>query len=147
SNDVTLSREVAWLVKRHAVSVLPSVTSLRALRVSAHRAATRKAMIGFGDPIFNPTERPRTPPEREATRSRTAVMTSTRSQLRDSFGINVKKLAEALPSLPETADEIKAVAARLGASRSDIYLQKDASVTEVKRAALADYRVVYFATH
>jgi CHAT domain-containing protein len=39
------------------------------------------------------------------------------------------------------------VAAKLGASRSDIHLQKDASETALKHAALADYRVVYFATH
>ena len=39
------------------------------------------------------------------------------------------------------------VAAKLGASRSDIHLQKDASETTLKHAALADYRVVYFATH
>ena len=57
------------------------------------------------------------------------------------------KLAAALPPLPETADELKAVAAKLGARPSDIHLQKDASETTVKRAALADYRVVYFATH
>jgi CHAT domain-containing protein len=57
------------------------------------------------------------------------------------------KLALALPSLLDTADELEAVAAKLGASRSDIHLQRDASETTVKRAALGDYRVVYFATH
>jgi len=35
----------------------------------------------------------------------------------------------------------------VGASRSDIHLQKDASETTVKRAQLTSYRVVYFATH
>jgi CHAT domain-containing protein len=57
------------------------------------------------------------------------------------------KLAEALPSLPETADELKAVARKLGAPASDIHLGKDASETTVKRSSLADYRIVYFATH
>ena len=46
-----------------------------------------------------------------------------------------------------SADELKAVAAKLGASKGDIHLDKDASETTVKRTALADYRVVYFATH
>src|SRR5262249_17955434 len=56
--DAALSREVAWLVKRHAMSVLPSVSSLQALRVLARRnAAAQKTMIGFGDPIFDPAER------------------------------------------------------------------------------------------
>jgi CHAT domain-containing protein len=57
------------------------------------------------------------------------------------------KLARALPSLLDTADELKAVAAKLGAAAADIHLNKDASETTVKRTALADYRVVYFATH
>ncbi len=56
-------------------------------------------------------------------------------------------LARALPPLPETADELRAVARDLGAPMSDIHLGRDASVTTVKRLPLADYRVVYFATH
>ena len=40
-----------------------------------------------------------------------------------------------------------AVAQKLGAPASDIKLRKDANETNVKRAPLADYRVVYFATH
>ena len=48
---------------------------------------------------------------------------------------------------PRLPTSLKAVAAKLGASRSDIHLQKDASEATVKRAPLANYRVVYFATH
>ena len=40
-----------------------------------------------------------------------------------------------------------AVAQRLGAPASDIVLGKNASEMRVKQARLADYRVVYFATH
>jgi CHAT domain-containing protein len=53
----------------------------------------------------------------------------------------------ALPQLPDTADELNAVAKDLGVAASDIHLGADASETTVKRAPLADYRVVYFATH
>ena len=69
------------------------------------------------------------------------------SEFWDGLSPDRKKLAEALPSLLETADELEVVAAKLGASRSDIHLQKDASETVVKRAALTNYRVIYFATH
>jgi tetratricopeptide (TPR) repeat protein/CHAT domain-containing protein len=148
AKDAALSRELAWLVKRQAVSVLPSVSSLQALRVLARRNATvQKTMIGFGDPLFDSVERARVLGQRQASRGRTAPMAPIYSQLKEGSGFNLKKLAEALPSLPETADELRAVAANLGTSRSDIYLQKDASETEVKRAALANYRVIYFATH
>ena len=39
------------------------------------------------------------------------------------------------------------MAQKLGAPPSDIHLGEDATETTVKRAPLADYRVVYFATH
>jgi len=55
--------------------------------------------------------------------------------------------SEALPRLEDTADELKAVAAKLGAPASDIHLRSAASETNVKHARLSDYRVVYFATH
>jgi hypothetical protein len=61
--------------------------------------------------------------------------------------IDRAKLAQYLPSLLDTADELKAVAGKLGAAAGDLHLSSDASETVVKRTALADYQVVYFATH
>jgi CHAT domain-containing protein len=75
------------------------------------------------------------------------VMTRAYSEFWQGASLDRNKLAQALPSLLETADELAAVAAKLGASPIDIHLQKDANETTVKRAALANYRVVYFATH
>ena len=45
------------------------------------------------------------------------------------------------------ADELSAVARSVGAPPTDLYLREMASETNVKRATLADYKVVYFATH
>jgi tetratricopeptide (TPR) repeat protein len=145
--DIALYRDAAWLIKRQAVSVLPSVASLQALRSFARKAESTKAMIGFGDPIFDPAERTAALAARSATKSRAALMTRAYSEFWQGASLDRKKLAQALPSLPETADELEAVAARLGAPRSDIHLQEDANETTVKGAALASYRVVYFATH
>jgi CHAT domain-containing protein len=61
--------------------------------------------------------------------------------------IDRAELAKALPSLLDSADELKAVAQKLGGPASDIHLERDASEATVKRTALADYRIVYFATH
>ena len=144
--DIALIRDAARLIKRQAVSVLPSVASLRALRLFARKAESTKAMIGFGDPVFDPAERVRTLAERGATKSRAAVMTRAYSEFWQGASLD-RRLAEALPSLPETAHELEAVAAELGAPRGDIHLQKDASEPPLKRAVLANYRVVYFATH
>ncbi len=52
-----------------------------------------------------------------------------------------------MPRLADTSDELKAVAQNLGATPSSIHLRQTASETTVKRSALSDYRVVYFATH
>src|SRR6202008_40541 len=62
-------------------------------------------------------------------------------------GVDRGKLALALPQLPDTADELNAVGKDLGVMASDIHLGADASEATVKRAPLADYRIVYFATH
>ena len=145
--DIALYRDAAWLIKRQAMSVLPSVASLRSLRLFARKAEGTKAMIGFGDPIFDPAERTRALAQRGATKSRAIAMTRAYSEFWQGSSLDRKKLAQALPTLLDTADELEAVATKLGAPRSDIHLQKDASETTVKRAALANYRVVYFATH
>jgi CHAT domain-containing protein/Tfp pilus assembly protein PilF len=145
--DIALYREAPWLIKRQAVTVLPSVASIKALRSFPRKVEAKKVMIGFADPIFDPSERTRAVAERGATKIRSGVMTRAYSEFWQGSAIDRKKLAQALPSLLETADEVAAVADKLGAPRSDIHLQKDATETAVKRAALADYRVVYFATH
>src|SRR4029077_16220958 len=55
-NDMAAYRDAAWLVKRQAVTVLPSVASLKALRVFARKGQGTKPMIGFGDPVFAPNQ-------------------------------------------------------------------------------------------
>jgi CHAT domain-containing protein len=52
-----------------------------------------------------------------------------------------------LPSLLDTADELRSVAARLGAPSQDIHLAEDATETAVKHTRLENARVIYFATH
>jgi tetratricopeptide (TPR) repeat protein len=49
-------RNVAWLAKRQAVTVLPSVASLRALRVLAKAGAGSKPLTGYADPVFKQGE-------------------------------------------------------------------------------------------
>ena len=45
------------------------------------------------------------------------------------------------------ADELNAVTKNLGVAAADIHLGEDASETTLKRMPLADYGIVYFATH
>ncbi len=138
-------RDAAWLIKRHAVSVLPSVPSLRALRGFVQREQAVRPMTGFGDPLFNPAEG-----NADKRAARTASRSLTSAPYTDFWrgvGVDRGRLAAALPQLPDTADELNAVAKDLGASATDIHLGSDASETTLKRAKLSDYRIVYFATH
>jgi len=135
-------RSAAWLLRRQAVSVLPSVSSLNALRGFARRDQAVKPMTGFGDPLFNPSEGGNE--RRTASRSITSLAYTDFWQ---GAGVDRGKLALALPQLPDTADELNAVGKDLGVMGTDIHLGADASEATVKRAPLADYRIVYFATH
>jgi CHAT domain-containing protein/tetratricopeptide (TPR) repeat protein len=162
-------RDAAWLIKRQAVSVLPSVASLKTLRGFARRDQGGKPLIGFGDPVFDPNEarvvakqgagKAQRITGRSAVSSAGAVdngsgagaatkPTVTRSYTGFWQGASIDRLQLAqLPRLPDTADELKAVAERLGAGPRDIHLRAEASESMVKHLPLADYRVVYFATH
>jgi hypothetical protein len=40
-----------WLVRKYAVTILPSIASLKVLRDEKSTGATIKPMIGFGDPF------------------------------------------------------------------------------------------------
>jgi len=139
--QLTAYRNASWLIKRQAVTMLPSVGSFKALHATAKEALGRHPMVGYGDPIFRAASGPQTQTAMRAntTRAYNSYFRGARPDL--------KVLAEGLSPLPETADELRAVARRVGAPDSDIHLGAAASEAAVKRAALASYRVVYFATH
>ena len=145
--DMAPYRDAAWLTKRQAVSVLPSVASLKVLRQFTRKDQAPKPIIGFGDPVFNAAAA-------AASAQRSVNKTVSRNLATRSFtdfwqgaGVDKSRLGEALPQLPDTADELKAVAQELGAPLDDIHLGRDASEINVKHAPLSDYRIVYFATH
>ena len=130
---------VDWLIRKCAITVLPSIASLKILRGEKSTVAVLKPMIGFGDPVFD---------RMKQTAGRPKVATLNRSLPSFYRGMipDTNALAE-LPALPETADELRAIAKILGATSEDIKLGEAASVTTVKKEPLGNYRVVYFATH
>ncbi|MBR1193450.1 tetratricopeptide repeat protein [Bradyrhizobium sp. AUGA SZCCT0160] len=145
-------RDAAWLLKRHAVSVLPSVASLKTLRAIARRDQTTKPMTGFGDPLFNPLQD--SSGDKRGAAKPAAIKSAARGVTNVAYtdfwqgaGVDRARLSRVLSQLPDTADELNAVAKDLGVSESDIHLGENASETTVKRARLADYSIVYFATH
>jgi tetratricopeptide (TPR) repeat protein/CHAT domain-containing protein len=153
----------AWLARSHALTVLPSVSSLKALRQLAKESHANRTLIGFGNPLLNgpdagyaalaaaarsKTSCPELPKQRiaELTGKRRGVLPlGLRSGLADAGEIRSQ-----VP-LPETADELCAVARDLRVSDKDVWLGKRATEAEIKRLSeageLAKYRIVHFATH
>jgi CHAT domain-containing protein len=141
--DLAAYRDAAWLAKRHAVTVLPSVASLKALRSFSGGAQAAKPLVGFGDPVFGAetVEVAQRGSKNVASRK---LNTRSFTDFWQGAGVDREKLSQALPRLPDTADELIAVAKKIG---GDVYLRNDASEGNVKLVPLSDYRVVYFATH
>ena len=131
-------RDAAWLIKSHALSVLPSVQSLNALRKLGPSGTAAKPFFGVGDPVLDGPGGPR---KRSARRSSMHPAGFYRSGLADTRA--VRELAP----LPDTADELRAIGKVLGATPDAINLREAASETRVKAAPLQDYRVIQFATH
>ena len=131
-------RSAAWLLNDKAITVLPSVASLRALRSFAKTSRATKPFIGFGDPVF-----------RGSGSDKKGVARSVQPYQNYFKGtqVDLEALRKGLPALPETGDELRAVARELGAPDSEVRLGREVTVTNVRTASLEQYRVVDFATH
>jgi CHAT domain-containing protein len=135
-----------WLIRRHALSVLPSVPSLAALRLLAPPGRPAKPFLGIGDPTLTGPP-PGTRQSRGSPRPSSVYRSGQGSgQAGGGAMADVQAVRELTP-LPESADELRRVASALGASNDAVYLRGDATETNVKRTRLEDYRVIQFATH
>lgn len=140
-------RDAAWLINRQAVTVLPSIASLQVSRTFGRKKSGGKPLVGFGDPIFDPSAAP-VPGSRAVSKVSARTLTTYEySDFWQGAAIDRDKLTQALPELPDTAIELTLIAKKLGALSEDIHFGRDASETTAKRLPLADYRIVYFATH
>ncbi len=145
-------RSVPWLVRTHAVTILPSVTSLATLRTLPPGDPGRRPFVGFGDPYFSEEQARRGAARQGAAPVQVGAVT-TRAipvTLRSSpsfRGVDSSQLAM-LPPLPETAEEIRSIAIALNADLTrDVFLGERANEQAVRTLDLAGYRVIVFATH
>lgn len=138
--------DVPWLIRERAITQLPSVSTLYALRhFPPQQRGERSIFLGFGDPLFN---------LRQASESRNefapAKLAGRSIGLRVSPGTrNASSAGIAdLARLPDTATELRDIASALKADAANtVHLGKAANETTVKTSKLADYRIVAFATH
>jgi CHAT domain-containing protein len=146
-------QDVPWLIRSHAVTVLPSVSTLTTLRSMPQGDPARLAFVGFGDPYFSEQQ------AKEATKPKEELQTAS---LEDSGDYNLRGLSieriktekldsaklEVLPRLPETAEEIQSMALAMNADITrDVFIGVQANEQQVKTLDLSRYKVVAFATH
>ena len=156
---------VAWLARKHAIAILPSVSALKTLRQNAEASRAKRSYVGFGNPLLhgNPTDKRQTASAADARRRQTCA----EIQLAGLSGVRRAAGGEALKpgknglveretllgmvALPDTADELCAVARQAGADDRDIYLGERNSEETLKALSasgrLADFRIVHLATH
>ncbi|MBB4422982.1 CHAT domain-containing protein/tetratricopeptide (TPR) repeat protein [Bradyrhizobium sp. CIR48] len=155
--------KASWLVKRFATTVLPSVSSLKALRQVARKSAASKPFLGVGNPVLDGDGRSDVAMARAKlarqiqtcaalpTQATQVAQRSLRAVDALSGGTaDIVQLRRQMP-LPETALELCAVASTFVPVKGDVALAGDASETRMKALGqsgdLAKYRILHFATH
>jgi CHAT domain-containing protein len=114
-------------------SYLPSLASLAIQRASVKRPvknAFSQNLVAFADPVFE--------------RADQTPNAATRALLEDLGGLRGGRVS--IPRLPETADEVSAVAKILG-GENHLYLRDRAQESRVKQSDLTQARYLHFATH
>jgi CHAT domain-containing protein len=145
-------RDVPWLARTHAVTMIPSASALVALRHAPAASAGREKLIGFGDPVFSKAQAQEAAQRAsdEPVRVSAATTRGMPLKLRSSpqlGGVDRAELA-LLPRLPDTAEELKSIALALNADPSKVLnLGITANEQTVKSANLTKYKIVVFATH
>lgn len=140
-------KQVPWLARTHAVSLVPSASALMTLRKLPAVPATHEPLIAFGDPFFSVKQAQDVTPVVEAVNYTSRGIPLARRSAVQTRGIDSAELAE-LPRLPDTADELRAIARALGADPEKVlHLGAQANEKIARTINLSNYRVVAFATH
>jgi CHAT domain-containing protein/Tfp pilus assembly protein PilF len=132
-------KDIDWLIRSYAITVIPSIYSLKTMRAQGATSNASKPMIAFAEPVFSKSARQEAQAQQVALRSLPSLYQGTQ--------IDIKALGKMLPPLPGTRKEVQAIAKELGVSSTDIKLGFDATETMVKQSKLDQYKIVYFATH
>lgn len=126
-------RTLGFLGRKYAFSISPSVSSFVALRQAATRSRADLPFFGVGDPdLGGPAAGQRNVP----------------GEIIDDLVTQTDlSVLRTLPSLPDTREEIIAIAEKLGADTKSLMFGKQATESRIKSADLSRYRVIAFATH
>jgi len=149
-------RQVPWLIREASITRLPSTAALLTLRALPAPDPAREPFAGFGDPIFNLTQlrgtpvtqsilsKPGVPPGDFAVRGIRIIDAGEELDNATLSSVCIEQLCR----LPETADEIRQIAASLRADPvRDVFLGKAATEAAVKSQDLSRKKILAFATH
>ncbi len=126
-----------WLVKELNVSYSPTIASFVALRSTRLTGTHARTLLAFGNPVLAPP-------------SVVRQLAPVEVKLGNDCGANgivPASLLRSLSSLPDTEREIGEVARILRADKKDVLLGAQANEAAFRDRNLADYRILYFATH
>ncbi len=126
-----------WLIERMAISEVPSPRAFVNLREArAHAKTAPRPFLGVGNPTFTG----------RTDGANGSALDALAGSCRGTGAVSAE-LIRALAPLPESADEVRRVGARLGADSNSMLLGPAATEANLRRQALGDYNVLYFATH
>ena len=126
-----------WLLRRTAISEVPSARAFISLRELGTSTPATRPLLAVANPTFSGG----------ATRAgQVSGLEALDNECRDQ-GPMPPQLLRALPPLPDTADEVRKVAAILHADSGSLLMGGEATEPRFRAMPLADYRVLYFATH
>ena len=126
-----------WLIRSKTLAYTPSLQAFSALRGARPKAQPRQELLAFGNPaLVGHTTR----------KGEMSPMAQLASSCRKG-GPMPSALLEALEPLPDTAKELATVAATLRAPAGSVFLARDATEANLRKQDLADFRILYFATH
>jgi len=149
-------RRVPWLIRKYALTRLPSVSSLVTLRSLPPANPERRMFAGFGDPYFNARQMQAAtqaqPVDSDLLGSRGGRLKVRGIRVAESDTLDSPTMVSShigmLNRLPDTAEEINEIAATLAADPSrDIFLGARAMESRVKTMDLSNRKVIAFATH
>jgi CHAT domain-containing protein len=155
-------RDVAWLGRQHAITVLPSVGNLLSLRTAVVRTHAPEPYIGFGDPVLQGnhlcrpspslSDCPEVKPDSIQVSDLGAAegisaegIEASRKYYRGTLA-DVTAVRQICP-LPDTARELSCVARSMSVQAARVVLGCASTETTVKREQVDRYRIIRFATH
>ncbi|MGE4045268.1 MAG: CHAT domain-containing protein [Acetobacteraceae bacterium] len=122
--------QAEWLIKKHSLTTLSAVNDLILRKLPS--AEGKKPFLGIGDPVLRGTETQMPVP-------------------RNLRGVADTAAIDKLARLQGSSEEIKNIAAGLGAGNAAVLVEKEATEARVKALSengfLADTRIILFATH